>query len=273
MIRFDRSRYHPTKDGGVYLNYQQIEGLTEEIIRDYKPDILTYPQAIDHDDFLECYLEVEVDYQHIYSTGKQGDILGCTIFSEQSLPVFDRDYMRKNYLKYKPITVVLDKSLVEGERKIQENITGLHEGGHVWLHNSFFMEQDGQMTIGDIEKKRICCRKEDIEALEQVRCSNAEMWREWQATTFAVTLALSRKSLDISVQELFHKYGIKGSQMVIDDDYDSYQMSFHTIPGELSKLYNMSKEAIRYRLEKTGFYTTREKYEAEHAQLTLFDFL
>ena len=273
MILFDRAGYRPTKDGGIYLSYQQIEKLTEEIIRDYRPDVLTYPQAVDYDDFLECYLGVEVDYQHIYSTGKQGDILGCTIFSEQNLPVFDKENMRKAYLRYQPITVVLDNSLVEGDRSIQENITGLHEGGHVWLHGSFFTVQEGQMQIDEIDQKRVCCRKEGMEAIEQVYCSNAEMWREWQATTFAVTLALPKKSLNLSVQEMFHKYGIKGNQLVIDDDHDSYQLAFHMIPGELSKLYNMSKEAIRYRLEKTGFYTTREKYEADHAQLTIFDFL
>ncbi len=273
MICFDRSRFYSTRDGGVYLKYQQIEELTEELLKDYNPDILNYPQAVDYDDFLECYLEVNVDYQHIYTTVSQGDILGCTLFSEQQLPVFDKEHMCKAYLKYYPITVILDKSLVEGTRKIQENITGLHEAGHVWLHNSIFMEQEGQLRMEDINQHRICCRKEDMEEIEQLKCSNAEMWREWQATTFAVTIALPQKSLNLSVRELFHKYGITGEQLITDDDYDSYQMSYHTIPAELSKLYNISKEAIRYRLEKTGFYTTREKYEAEHAQLTLFDFL
>lgn len=273
MISFDTSKCKFTKDGGVYLSYNQIEKLTEEILTDYKPQILKDPQPVEYDDFLECYLEVNVDYQHIYTTGLQGDILGCTLFSRQQLPVFDREHMCKSFRTYDPITIVLDCSLTDGSRKVQENITGLHEGGHVWLHGSFFMEAVGQMKINDVMSERICCRKDCMEAIEQMRCSDAEMWREWQATTFAVTLALPRQSLEISVPEIFRKYGINGQQMITDADQGAYELSYRIIPEELHNIYNMSKEAIRYRLERTGFYITKKKYEEDHAQLTLFDFI
>lgn len=273
MIYFDAGKYRRTKDGGIYLSYSQIESLTEEILIDYNSKILTYPQAVEYDDFLECYLNVNVDYQHIYTTDSQGDILGCTLFSKQWLPVFDREHMRKTFRLYDPIAVVLDCSLTEGKRKVQENITGLHEGGHVWLHGSMFSDTTGQMKIDDAVSGRVCCRKEGMEAIEQQRCSNAEMWREWQATTFAVTLALPKKSLKLSVSDLFRRYGVSGEQLVTDADRGAYELSYHIIPTELHNLYNMSKEAIRYRLEKTGFYTTKRKYEEDHAQLTFFDFI
>lgn len=214
-----------------------------------------------------------MDYQHIYSTQDEGDILGCTLFSEQLLSIFDKENMCKSHIHYYPIAVVLDKSLVEGNRRIQENITGLHEGGHIWLHSSFYSEMDGQLVFNDMKNHRICCRKGDMEAIELQKCSSAEMWREWQATTFAVTLGLPKKSLDISVPQVFRKYGIQENVLVIDDDYRTYELFYHLIPEELSRIYNMSKEAIRYRLEKTGFYTTRKKYDEAHAQLSLFDYI
>lgn len=274
MIEFDVNKYHRTRDNGVYLSYSQIEELTEMILLDYDSQIVKEPQAVDYDDFLECYLNVGlVDYQHIYTTSKQGEILGCSIFSKQSLPVFNKEKMCKDYIVYSPKTVVLDKSLVDGDRKIQENITGLHEAGHIWLHSYFFLESPDQLTLKSISDQRICCRKSGMEPIERVNPSTGELWREWQATTFAVTFALPKKSLDISVRELFRQYGIGDGPLITDADNGAWELAVHTIPGELSKIYDMSKEAIRYRLEKTGFYITKKKYEEEHAQMSLFNFI
>lgn len=86
-------------------------------------------------------------------------------------------------------------------------------------------------------------------------------------------MALPKRSLDITIPELFHYHGVKGNQLITDADQGARELSYHVIPERLSKFYNMSKEAIRYRLEKTGFYTTKQKYEEEHAQLTIFDFI
>lgn len=273
MIPFDYNRFHRTRTGGIYLSYQQIEALTEMLLLDYKPELLTEPMAIEYDDFLEGYLGVGLDYQHIYTSREEGDILGCALFSSQRLAVFDKEKMCRSYREYGTNTVVLDLSLVEGDRTIQENITGLHEGGHVWIHGPVLQADQHQMTLAGLDYRKICCSRRGIETVEKPYSSLEEFWREWQATTFAVTIALPRKSLEISVSELFKSYGIKGRQMVIDADPGAWELSHHTIPEDLRKIYNMSKEAIRYRLKKTGFYITKKKYEEEHAQMTLFDFI
>lgn len=273
MIQFDYNRFHRTKTGGIYLSYLDIESLTEMLLQDYKPELLTEPGAIEYDDFLEGYLGVSLDYQHIYTSGDEGDILGCAIFSNQRLAVFDKENKRKSYRDYGPNTVVLGLSLVEGNRVIQENITGLHEGGHIWIHGPLLQEDPHQMTLAGFKYNKICCSRSKIEEVQKPYSSIEESWREWQATTFAVTMALPRKSLKIAVPELFKRYGVNGQQMVIDTDPGSWELSYHTIPEELKNIYNMSKEAIRYRLTKTGFYITKKKFEEEHAQMSLFDFL
>ncbi len=273
MIQFDYSRFHRTKTGGIYLSYQQLEGLTEILLQDYNPELLREPMAIEYDDFLEGYLGVELDYQHIYSSGDEGDILGCAIFSNQELAVFDKENMCKNYRSYGPNTVVLDVSLVEGDRVVQENITGLHEGGHIWIHGPILQVDQHQVTLAGYDHSKICCSRDGIETIVKPYSSLEEQWREWQATIFAVTMALPRKSLEISVPELFDRHGIEGRQMVIDADEAARELSYYTIPEELKNIYNMSKEAIRYRLEEVGFYITKKKYEEEHAQMSLFDFL
>lgn len=67
MKTIDSSRYRKTKYGGLYLSYSDIEQLTEDIIMDYRPAILTEPQAVEYDDFLEGYLDANIQYQYIYT--------------------------------------------------------------------------------------------------------------------------------------------------------------------------------------------------------------
>ena len=162
---------------------------------------------------------------------------------------------------------------MNGDRKVQQNITGLHEGGHIWLHGNHFRDFDGQLCLGDVKRERFCCRYDEVHRNTMPRFSNAEMWREWQATTFAVTLALPKRSLEISVREIFRKYGVSTKQLITDEDCHFERLAYEIIPSELNEIYDMSKESIRYRLENTGFYTTRKKYEEEHSQMSLFDFL
>lgn len=273
MILFDLSRFHRTKGGDIYLSYEQIEKITEELINDYKPQLLTSPGAIENDDFLENYLGVTLDYKYIYSTEGEGDILGCALFSEQDLKVYDKENMCTRNLRYDANTVVLDMSLVEGDRKIQENITGLHEGGHIWLHGPLLRPDPNQIALKNIGLAKTSCRKSGMEEVIRIQPTSDDLWREWQATVFAITIALPRKSLNITVPELFKVNGVEGRQLVTDADMGAEQLSYHTIPETLSQIYNMSKEAIRYRLNKIGFYTTKERYETENAQRSIFDFI
>jgi hypothetical protein len=62
---------------------------------------------------------------------------------------------------------------------------------------------------------------------------------------------------------------------VFDADSGTKYLAEQVIPGELKAIYNMSKESIRYRLMKKGFYKSKKKYEDEHAnvQMSLFDFM
>ena len=272
MKTFDSSRYYRTKTGGLYLKYSDIEEITKDILLDYDKTLLTEPHAIEYDDFLEGYLGVDIDYQHIYTPRAEDVILGCTLFTKQYLNVFNKEKMIKESYLYIHITVVLDRSLVDGVRKIQDNITGLHEGGHVWLHKDQFTEIQGQYSL-NFSKGKICCRKADIEKvnMDNYKPSNDEKWREWQANVFAVTLALPKQSLEITVRALFDRYGVD-KQLVMDADYGALELAYDTIPKQLKKIYNMSKEAITYRLIKLGYYITKEQYveRNRYVQMSLF---
>ena len=269
MIHFDLTQYRHTKTGEVILSYDEIEEFTEQILKEYKPEALTTPQALDCDDFIEGYLGAIVDYQDIYTRTAEETILGCAIFSEQPLAVFDRERMCKSEILCAPKTVVLDNSLL-GKRQVQHNCTGFHEGGHLVIHPYLFLPYEHQQTLHFYLEQNICCRRSGIETMNaSTPLVTAEQWREWQATTFAVTLALNRHGLKIATLDLFRKHGIWSDQLITDEDDEKRHLADHTIPEELHNIFDMSKEAIRYRLEKVGLYTTQKKFDWKNAQLGL----
>lgn len=277
MIRFNINRYRHNSNGELFLKYEDIENMTEELLEDYDRSLLTNPHAIQYDDFLEGYLGATIDYQYIYTESSGTTILGCTVFNEQRIRVFDPDNFRTKYIKYNPGTIIIGNETVEGNRKIQENITGLHEGGHFWMHSEQFADIEGQQQM-NMQSGMICCRKSDIEqinALDKVHPTAAEMWREWQANIFAVTIALPRKSLIVSVGNLFREYGVDTNQLITDADEKSRYIAEQEIPEALKAIYNISKEAIIYRLYRTGFYCTKKQYDEEQSfkQMNLLDFI
>lgn len=276
MITFDSSRFYKTKYGGLYLKYEEIEDLTEDLIKDYDESLLKNPKAIEYDDFIEGYLNATLMYNDIYSASSSELVLGCSVFNRQSIPIFDRDYKCKSYIDCEPRTVIINTEVVNGQRKIQENITGLHEAGHIWMHSEQFTEVPGQL-VANLFDTAICCRKHDIDdTIKAVPSSinSEEMWREWQANVFAVTIGLPRKSLTLAANDLFEKYGIDTKVLITDLDTITRELAMNEIPEVLKGKYNMSKESIRYRLEKIGLYTTKKKYEEEHRykQMSIFDF-
>lgn len=272
MIPFNDNCYKKTKNGGLYLSYSEIENITETLLDDYRPDLLSNPAAIEYDDFLENYLNVDLQYQYLYSSSDEGDVLGCALFSHQKVAIFDKDKMEKTYIVCPAGTVILDVSLVEGDRLVQENISGLHEGGHIYLHDYWFSDYRGQQHL-NIAKGIKCCRTADINCFHTSVVSTDDYWREWQATIFAVTIALPRKSLAISVPEVFKEHNIDGKQLIIDANSDNQMLADYDIPEAIGKIYNMSKESVKYRLMKTGYFVTKQQIEQEHAQMTLFDFI
>ena len=269
MIKFDGRNFHKNKICGYYISYIEMERMTADLVKDYDATLFTNPKAIDAEDFLLNYLNAtEVDYQHIYPD-EDGIILGCTIFDESLLPVYNKDQSKKEYIHYDPRSVIIDRSLVEGNRIIQNSITTLHEGGHLWLHESIYAGSKDQLMINN-QNGYIACHRMETSDDAYNQYPDAEKWLERQATWFAVTLALPNESLQIETIDLFRKNGIKEDTLIYDTT-ENNELAKNIIPAELSKIYKMSKEAIYYRLQKTELYTTEEEYNAKRAQISFFD--
>lgn len=268
MIEFDPTGIGK-KDGAYFISHSFLDDKTEQILNDYAPKLLQEPQAIDYEDFIINYLGAnEMSFAHLYS--EQGQTLGCTVFNRQAIDVFDKERQCRTKLEMPEKSIILDNSVVDGKRKAQEIITALHEAGHLWMHKGFYMQHDGQLYF-DERKGIVCCRKDDIfSAKYNCKLADAHHRREWQATAFAVKLAMPKSSIKVATAEILTKYGVNGT-LIIDECEETDMLFQHTLPEELRNIYGVSKESIRYRLKELGLCMMKADYEESHAQISFFD--
>ena len=84
------------KNNGVpVLSKSEIEVIGENYIRDFCPDALSHPQAINIDDFVELYLGMKIDYQYLSNDGRY---LGMTVFNDtDKVIIFDPEKRQADY--------------------------------------------------------------------------------------------------------------------------------------------------------------------------------
>ena len=166
MIEFRWSKVDK-KDNTPILKDAEIDELAETLLADYKPQLLKEPTPINHLHFLESYLGANIEFMDIYYEDKP--IWGATAFNDdEHLPVFDRENRRAGVRKLRNRTIVIDNYVMQEGKEGLGLFTGLHEGGHLWLHPGVFTAPDnsGQLSLFKDEKPKIrpvvCCRKNSI---------------------------------------------------------------------------------------------------------------
>lgn len=116
MISFT---FNSKANGVPILSKDLIEGLAELILDDYDPSLIEVPKALDVEHFLECYADLDVDYQDL--THNQS-ILGMIVFNDGYVPVYDKEHNKAERLPVEEGTV-----LIKGTRG-QEFCPNHHQG-------------------------------------------------------------------------------------------------------------------------------------------------
>ena len=192
MIEFRWSKVDK-KDNTPILKDTEIDGLAETLLADYKPQLLKEPGQVDGLHFLEFYLGATVRFMDVYYDEDEEPIWGATSFNDaEHLKVFDRENMRIKAEKLNRRTIVIDNYVMQKGKEGLGLFTGLHEGGHLWLHPGVFTEPDnsGQLSLFKDEEPKIrqvvCCRHNNIESFGRKKVlKTAEDFREHQADYFA----------------------------------------------------------------------------------------
>ena len=113
------------KNGVPILSKENIEIIGENFIRDFCPDALKIPQAINIDDFVELYLGMTIDYQYLSNDGRY---LGMTVFNDtDKVIIYDPERNEADYLHADARTVLIDNSLLADTQGHRYRYTMGHE--------------------------------------------------------------------------------------------------------------------------------------------------
>lgn len=270
MIKFDISKYKHGPSGECFLSSKEIDDITETLLKDYNPSLLSHPQAIDYDDFVGSYLGYDVDYQHIYFGQNEQEILGCALFDTQQLKVFKADHSGIDILDYGDNSIVIDRVLVDEtnpSRHIQLISSVLHEAGHLYLQQEWGHINKNQQNLFS-QGVKICCRKSDYNIFFKPTANKDEQFREWQANTFAFSVALNKYALKEMLINILRKNGIKQDFLITDHFTESFYR--HEVTEQLKQVFGVSKEGIFYRLRALKLYVTQKEFNETHSQMFLF---
>jgi Zn-dependent peptidase ImmA (M78 family) len=153
-------------------------------------------------------------------------------------------------------SVVIDNEIADSEVEGVEMFSGLHEGGHLIIHPSVFLDGYGVPYERDSDTASvIVCRRENIE-----RGSNGggkvrtpADWREHQADYFASAIAMPDATFRPFVNRLLRENGVYTSQIKLGRDSDLDILAKDLLPEYIRETYGVSKRAASIKLRKQGF--------------------
>ena len=261
MVRFNPRRVDRGNHNTPILYDREIDDFAQEVLADYKPELLREPGAINFQHFLESYLEMRIDYKDIYSDDPDRPVLAMTAFNRGRIKLFDRENECVKKITVPARTVVIDNAVMEPGRECLALFSGMHEGGHIFMHWHVYTGEtfDGEVFDPDYMPDEelgslVCCRRENIESKGGAkRIRTAEEWREHHADYFAAAITMPNATFKAFVRGLLRENGYYKSAVTLGRDGDLDILADDILPDAISDTYGVSKRAARIKLRKTGF--------------------
>lgn len=272
LIKFKWSKVDKKNNNTPILKDSEIDDLAEMLLQDYKPNLLKEPTQINYLHFLESYLGATIEFKDIYYEEWESPIFGATSFNVELLKVFDKEDKCLKNIKLNKGTIVIDNYVTKDNKEGLALFTGLHEGGHLWLHSEVYTKNDMQLSLFDQSKINpvVCCREGSIESFgKRKRLVTAKDFREHQADYFASAIAMPKSTFIPLSNEILKLNGINEGRVVtgIDSDHDWFaEVEF---PKQISNFYGVSKQAAEIKLRKFGFIIDESTVNVQNAQLKL----
>ena len=226
------------------MSKQEIEVIGENFIRDFCPDALQSPHPINIEEFIEFYLQLKLDYQYLSNDGRY---LGMTVFNNtDKVIIFDPDRNEADYLHADARTVIIDNRLLEGNQEHRYRFTMGHEGAHDILHSGYYSYNPDQMSIfaNDDWEPMVQCRLHPLQTVPRSANSlwSDTDWMEWQANFLSSVLLMPKPAVKV-VFDAFSKRGFSSPSL---------------LEQGVSRVFNVSPEAARYRLLSLGYIKKKE---------------
>lgn len=245
-------KFNRKNNGVPVLSREEIESIAEIILKDYNPELLKDPKALDVDHLLECYAGLEVDYKDLTHNKS---ILGMIVFDGGYVPVYDKENNVAKRLTVEEGTVLIDNSLLENNQIKRGRFTVCHEIAHYFLHKDKYQVDKNQLDLFNLMPKEeaaiIKCRTGDIESTGRKELITANDWMEWQADSLASALLMPE---DVFIT-VFDNY----TQILnLESRYDEMRLYANTdvyaegVLKHVANVFNVSLTAAKIRLKNLG---------------------
>ena len=255
MIEFHCSKFDEKNRNTPILKDVEIDEMAEMLLRDYRPQLLREPAAINYLHFLESYLGATMEFCDIFYKEEEGPIWGATAFNKETLKIFDQENLCTRKIRVDSRTISIDNSvMVEGKEGLAL-FTGLHEGGHLWMHPGVYSECSAQLGLFDSLESQsiICCRRKQFEGFGgQRNFVTAEQWREHQANYFASAVAMPKSTFVPLCRDFLKSEGIRDGRIVTGFDRQHDRIALFDLPCRISETYGVSHQAASIKLKKFG---------------------
>lgn len=179
---------------------------------------------------------------------KAGELL-VKAFPSYRVDFVDMPYGVLCHLDLKSEVIYISNSIINDFHRM--NFTLAHELGHLILHVPLFQKMEGQFD--DFERLII--------ALPETKRKRMEM----QADLFASYLLIKQDVLMKEVARLFTQFSVTKGRLYLDNQRCNISL-VNSIVNQLSTIFNVSKEAIKVRLQKENLLVVSNNYSPQRME-------
>lgn len=227
------------------LRNADIETAAETMVYDYRRELLSVPQELDIEHFVEYHLGLKVDYKNLSNSGF---IWGCMVFDNIKIPVYDPDSDMAYDCPIDARTIVVDNGRLCQSKEHTYRMTVAHEGGHWVFHQPVYRLVTKNGCVTNRARGFSSCSQSDITRVNTRKHLTTENdWLEHQAKYFASALLMPKTSVETLRYDPSTEMRINSWLL-----HDTAAERNHVLVSAVSEAFNVSRMAARIRLEQLG---------------------
>ena len=231
-----------------YIEDSILDDYANQVLAHFTPDVLKIPCEVDIERFMEYHLNLTVEYKLLSPDHR---ILGLTAFNTGYIQVYDEDTLLPSPLMVEEGTVLIDNGLLTKRNEKRMRFTLAHEASHWLLHRRYFSVDNPFFENSIYDNQYIAAKEGRIDYRRHQLERNDSERIEYQADSMASCLLMPIRSLRKAFVAFFRFYKAKPCT-VIRGSSAEHDVYAKLLPEYVSKVFNVSKQAAKIRLEKLG---------------------
>lgn len=228
----------------MYILYKEdIEQIATDTLKEFSPQNLDYPSALDTDSFLVDHLGLLLKERYLGIPGKES-VLGLTVMCDSADVVTLDNRCRPTVVEENYGTVVISTALNSVNNKGRKRYTKVHEGAHWLLHKDYYRKLEESSHPGS---GVVACRNVERYIPKQ---RDEKDWIEWQADSLADSILMPRTVFYQYCRELLRHAGVPRGYLN-EGNYGD-KLIFQEIVPDLMTAFGVSSRAAQIRMIHLG---------------------